>query len=90
MLEQAPVTTYILVVCHEVPYSNYYIRYHWLSHRKSALMNVNHFGIVFSISLILVILTYVFLTTVGTSVIPETNTVPQTLAEYCEKLNLKC
>jgi|ABEF01.1.fsa_nt_gi hypothetical protein len=53
-------------------------------------MNANHFGIVFSISLILVILTYVFLTTVGISIIPETNTLPQTLAEYCEKFNLKC
>ena len=53
-------------------------------------MNVDHFGIVFSISLILVILTYVLLETVGISIVPETNTVPQTLAEYCEKMNLKC
>ena len=53
-------------------------------------MNVDHFGIVFSISLILVILVYVFLTVVGISIVPETNTVTQTHAEYCDKMNLKC
>jgi hypothetical protein len=54
-------------------------------------MNADHFGIIFSISLILVIITYVFLTTVGINIIPETSyTIPQTLAEYCEKMNMKC
>ena len=56
-------------------------------------MNVDHFGIVFSISLILVILTYVFLTTVGISILPEPITVPESstaYTDYCNQLNLEC
>ena len=56
-------------------------------------MNVDHFGILFSISLILVILTYVFLTTVGISILPEPITIPESstvYADYCKQLNLEC
>ena len=56
-------------------------------------MNADHFGIVFSISLILVILMYVFLTTVGISILPESITIPESstaYADYCKELNLEC
>ena len=56
-------------------------------------MNVDHFGILFSISLILVILTYVLLTTVGISIFPEPITIPESstaYADYCKQLNLRC
>ena len=56
-------------------------------------MNVDHFGIVFSISLILVILAYVFLTVVGISIVPESITIPESstaYTDYCNQLNLEC
>ena len=55
-------------------------------------MNVDHFGMVFSIALILVVLALVFLITHGINILPETSyTAPNSdFSDYCQKLNLKC
>jgi hypothetical protein len=56
-------------------------------------MDVNHFGIVFSIALILVVLVFTFLTTNGISVLPEisfTSNSDYSFVDYCKQLNLKC
>ena len=57
-------------------------------------MDVNHFGIGFTIALILIVLAFTFLTTNGISILPETQwTAPESstaFADYCKQLNLKC
>jgi len=55
-------------------------------------MNVDHFGIVFSITLILIVLALISLTTYGISILPETSyTAPNSdFTDYCKQLSLKC
>lgn len=54
-------------------------------------MNVDHFGIVFTIVLILVVLAFTFVTTNNVIILPETTTSQNTaFADYCERLDLKC
>jgi len=53
-------------------------------------MNAERFGIVFTLIIMAILVSIIFISQINIQIFPTETAVPTTLNDYCIKLNLKC